>query len=143
MFGVLPELDRDNRDFWTGGAKGKLLLKRCMDCCMYIHPPQPTCPYCMSTQVTRASATLSGTVYSYTVNRQPWIQGMEVPFTLIIAELDVQAGLRITGILEAVDDRPPTIGAPVTVVFRQEKDVWIPYFQLIQLPADPRPGATR
>ena len=42
----LPAIDRDNSAYWTGGARGELLIARCADCRYYVHPPTGFCPRC-------------------------------------------------------------------------------------------------
>ena len=69
-----------------------------------------------------------GTVFSYTVNHQPWYPGLPVPFAVAVVELDEQPGLRLTtNIVEcAVVD--VHIGQRVRVQFLQQEDVWLPLF---------------
>jgi uncharacterized OB-fold protein len=43
-FRILPRLDDENREFWTGGAQGELRFWRCQLCGFYIHPYAPMCP---------------------------------------------------------------------------------------------------
>ena len=38
---MLPPITDENRAFWTGGAKGELLILRCGECGRWVHPPRP------------------------------------------------------------------------------------------------------
>jgi uncharacterized protein len=69
-----------------------------------------------------------GTVYSYTVNYQPWIPDVPVPYTLAIVELDEDYGLRVSTRLTGVEPGDVRIGLRVKVVFEHNEDVWLPCF---------------
>jgi len=130
--GPLPELNATNRDFWTGGETGELLLLRCQDCGHYLHPPSPRCSVCLGEQIQSEAVSGEATVATFTINYQPWLPEMEVPFVVAIVELPEQVGLRLT---TNVIDCPPEdvhVGMPVRVAFEQHEDVWIPFFR----PAD-------
>jgi predicted Zn-ribbon and HTH transcriptional regulator len=60
----IPQVNDDNRAFWTGGRDGELRIVRCNDCGYYIHPPSPRCPRCLGKNV--ESTPVSGRVHVYT-----------------------------------------------------------------------------
>ncbi|MBV1901396.1 MAG: OB-fold domain-containing protein [Kordiimonadaceae bacterium] len=126
---TLPELDDENTDFWTSGKDGALRIARCQDCGHYIHPPSPVCPKCYSWNVKPEAVSGKAVVATYTVNHQKWLPDLEVPYLIAIVELVEQTGLRLTtNILEcAIEDI--YIGMPVSVVFEQQEDVYLPLFK--------------
>lgn len=128
----LPVVAFEDEPFWTGGADGRLLIIRCRPCGWWIHPPRPACARCRSTDVGPESVSGQGTIYSYTVNHQAWAPGLEVPYVLVVVDLDEQDGLRLTSRL--VD--PPTdvaVGDRVEVRFQQAADdVWLPLFAVVR-----------
>lgn len=128
MAGLLPELTPENRAFWTGGAEGRLMIARCGDCDRRIHPPQLLCPSCLSEAVEAQAASGMGTVESWTINHQPWMPGLEVPFALAIVSLDDQPGVRLTARLCDVALDAIHIGMAVKVGFEPREDVHIPLF---------------
>jgi uncharacterized OB-fold protein len=128
MAGLLPELTVENEAFWTGGARGELMIARCGDCDRRVHPPQLVCPGCLSGNVAAQPASGTGTILSYTINHQPWMPGLAVPYALAIVALDDQPGVRITAQLREVDLDTVAIGMPVSVRFEAREDVHIPYF---------------
>ena len=130
MKAPLPKLTPENTAFWTGGLEGKLLITACTDCDLRIHPPQLVCPNCLSENVAPTQASGRGTIYSFTVNRQAWMPDMQVPYTLVVVDLDDQPGVRLTARLEAADADKVKIGAPVEVTFEPHEDVAIPVFRL-------------
>jgi len=124
----LPELDFDNRAFWTGGASGQLLITRCRSCGTWLHPPRPVCRVCGSTDVVPEAVSGRGTVVTYTVNHQPWLPDMDVPYVLAIVELDEQPGLRLTTRLTGIDRSDVAIDMRVQVGFEPVEDIWLPVF---------------
>ena len=130
----LPELDFENRAFWTGGATGQLLIHRCGACLLWLHPPRPVCRACRSTDIAPQPSAGTGTVVTFTVNRQPWLPGIEVPYVLAIVELDEQPGLRVVTRLVDVEPDGVAIGLRVGVRFEAVEDVWLPLFAPLAAP---------
>ena len=127
---TLPEITSENRAFWTGGAQGRLCIAACEACDLRIHPPQPICPRCLSRQVTSIPADGGGTVYSFTVNHQPWTPGLATPYVIGIIDLDDQPGVRLTAEIVDCDPVEVAIGRKVRVGFERHEDVHIPVFRL-------------
>ena len=127
----VPQITDDNAAFWTGGRQGELLITRCTSCGYYLHPPSPRCPKCLSDAVAPSAVSGRGTVYSYTINRQAWVPGLEVPFVLAIVELDEQPGLRLmTNLVECLPEEA-AIGMPVEVAFVERGEVFVPVFHKV------------
>lgn len=115
---VLPTLDEHNRAFWTGGSTGQLLIARCTRCALWVSPPAVNCPDCGGDLVARPVSG-RGTVFTYTVNYQPFNPAVPVPYVIAIVELDEQPGLRIA--TNIVDCNPDSVhvGLPVEVRFER------------------------
>ena len=127
----IPQITDDNGAFWTGGRGGELLIVRCGACGFWVHPPSPRCPKCLSDAVAPSAVSGRGTVYSYTINRQAWVPGLEVPFVLAIVELDEQPGLRLmTNLVECLPEEA-AIGMPVEVAFVERGEVFVPVFHKV------------
>lgn len=128
---ILPALVDHNRHFWTGGARGRLMIARCHSCDMWVHPPAADCPVCGGALVSEPVSG-RGTVFTFTINHQPFNPAVPVPYVIAIVELAEQADLRITA--NIVDCEPDTVyvGMPVDVRFeRQDVDgesVYAPVF---------------
>lgn len=125
----LPELTPENTAFWTGGAHGELRIAFCGDCAHAVHPPQIVCPRCLSRNVAPRAVAGTGTVYTFTVNHQPWLPDMPVPFALAVVDVDGAPGVRVTA--QVVDADPATvhIGQRMAVCFQQATDVWLPQWR--------------
>ena len=128
MFPV-PQVNEDNRVFWTGGRDGELRIVRCNDCGYYIHPPSPRCPQCLSDDVAPHAVSGRAVVYTFTVNQRAWSPGLEVPYVIAIVALDEQADLRLmTNIVGCAADEV-AIGMPVQVEFREQGEAYVPVFR--------------
>ncbi|MGI4860650.1 MAG: Zn-ribbon domain-containing OB-fold protein [Janthinobacterium lividum] len=125
----LPQLNDLNRFFWTGGADGKLRMQRCQDCRHWIHPAGVNCPLCMSRNVAPEVLSGRGRIEAVTLNFQPWIPGVEVPYAIAIVSLDEQRGLNLTTNIVGVPPDAVRIGQRVRVVFEAAEDVYLPLFQ--------------
>jgi uncharacterized OB-fold protein len=125
----VPQITDDNRAFWTGGRQGELLIARCAHCGYYVHPPTPRCPECLRDEVEPSAVSGRGRVYTFTINRRPWVPGLEVPFILAVVELDEQPGLRlITNIVDCAPEEVE-IGMPVEVGFVERDPAFVPVFR--------------
>jgi uncharacterized OB-fold protein len=127
---LLPELTQENSHFWQGGRDGRLVMLRCGNCSLWIHPEAPICRRCLSRNVAPQATSGRGTVATFTVNHQQWFPGLETPYVVAIVELNDQAGLRMMTNIVGCEPSAVRIGAPVHVVFEQHDDVWLPLFEL-------------
>jgi uncharacterized protein len=128
---MLPTLDDHNRAFWTGGADGQLHIAFCAQCGVWVGPPAADCPDCDGVLEARPVSG-RGTVFTYTVNHQPFNPAVPVPYVIAIVELEEQADLRIA--TNIVDCEPDSvhIGLPVEVRFERQtvgdESVYMPVF---------------
>lgn len=123
-----PRLTSVNRAFWTGGADGNLRINSCSDCGEFTHPPREFCRHCQSENIAPKVVSGRATIDTYTVNYQPWMPGMPVPFVIARVRLDDAPGVILTtNVVDcAVDDID--IGDAVTVTFEEQDGVWFPLF---------------
>jgi len=123
---ALPELTPENAAFWTGGERGELYIAFCADCQHATHPPQVICPACLSDRVEPRAVAGTGTVYAFTVNHQPWLPDMEVPFALAVVDVDGAPGVRVTARVIDAEPEAVRIGQRMQVAFSRLEDVWLP-----------------
>ena len=128
---MLPTLDEHKRPFWTGGADGHLLIARCTQCALWVSPPAADCPDCGGALVARPVSG-RGTVFTYTVNYQPFNPAVPVPYVIAIVALDEQADLRIASNIVDCEPESVYVGLRVEVRFeRHQVDgdaVFVPVF---------------
>lgn len=125
----LPELTAENTAFWTGGERGELMIALCDACGKAVHPPQLLCPACGSQHIAPRAMAGTGTIYTYTVNHQPWMPDMAVPFVLAVVDVDGAPGVRVTTRMIDCDPQAVRIGQRVAIAFEQSGDVWLPLWR--------------
>jgi len=110
-----PSVNPETREFWAATARGRLLLKRCLDCGSVIWYPRAICPECASLRTEWFEASGRGRVYSYTLNHrgEGAYSGAE-PYVLAYVELDEGPRL-MTNVVEV--GAGLAVGLPVEVVF--------------------------
>jgi uncharacterized protein len=125
-----PQLNQDTEFFWEGTRAGELRIQRCASCGVLRHPPGPSCPACHAFKRDFVVASGRGTVHSYVVHRHPPVPGREVPFVLVL--VDVDEGVRMVGeLLGASPDDGVEIGAPVHVeMVTVDDDLTLPAWRL-------------
>lgn len=131
MSGPLPTLEEPYTFFWKSGEQGELKMQRCQNCSLWIHPPTEICRQCHSEQLEPEALSGIGTIVAVTINHQPWMPGLEVPYTIAIVELDEQAGLRLTSNIIGDNALDSQIGQRVEVCFEQREDVCLPQFKTL------------
>lgn len=128
---ILPVLSEHNRAFWTGGADGRLLIARCTGCGLWVHPPASDCPGCNGVLAAQPVSG-KGTVFSYTVNHQPFNPAVPVPYVIAIVELVEQADLRIASNIVDCDPGSVYVGLHVEARFERhdvgDDAVFVPVF---------------
>jgi uncharacterized OB-fold protein len=125
---ILPPLTDVNRPFWTGGRDGVLQIQRCGACERWVHPPVAVCPGCGGPLAYEPVAG-TGTVFTFTVNEQPFNPDVPTPYVIAIVELDEQADLRLPTDLVNCEPEAVTIGMRVQVLFEQHGDAFVPLFE--------------
>ena len=123
----LPKLTPENEFFWTSGADGVLRFQYCGGCDRYLHPPGVVCSRCGGVPEVR-DVSGRATVVGVTVNYQPWLPDMEVPYVIGLVAIDEDPLVRLTTLIVDAEPDDVVIGLPVSVRFDQHKDVWLPVF---------------
>ena len=114
---MIPELTEDNREFWTGGADGRLHVPYCESCGRWVLPPEAQCPRCEAPLGSRAVSG-EGTVFTSTVNHHPFNPAVPPPYVIAIVELAEQDDLRLAA--NIVDCEPDSVAVGMAVSVRFE-----------------------
>ena len=133
----VPVPDEQSAPFWAAAAEHVLVLARCSRCAAFSHPPDIACPHCGSTDPAFAFTPVdgTGTVRSWTVMRQSFLPGFDVPFVLVDVELQAQPDLRMIGRLMDGPNAAISVGAAVSLVFEDiAPHVSVPAFALLANP---------
>jgi uncharacterized protein len=112
-------LDSDlTRPFWEGVAAGELRLPRCSACGAYQWYPLAVVEHGDGGFFEWTPVAASGTVFTHTTVRRPFLPGAskaDVPYTVVVVELDGVPGVRLVGRLRDGDDA--SIGRRVVAQF--------------------------
>jgi len=131
-FRILPRVIPETAFFWTSGEDGKLRFLRCQDCHLFLHPPGPRCPNCLSTNLAPEAVSGRATVATYTINHQPWYPNFDPPYVIAIVEIEEQPSVRLMTNIVGCPPDAVHVDMPVQVVFEQYDDVWIPLFTPVE-----------
>jgi uncharacterized OB-fold protein len=126
----LPTPTPTSAPFWEGLAHGTVKLQRCADCGAWVFYPRNRCPGCLSDSLTWHEVPGTGSLYTFTIARQPTAPHFsdEVPQRLAVVELD--EGVRMTSTLVNVTDEQIEIGMRLRPYFdRVTDDVTLLRFQ--------------
>lgn len=124
----LPRPTELSRPHWEGCRQGELRYQKCLDCGAAIFIPQPVCGGCFGSQLEWVRSSGRGVVYSHSVVHRPPQPAFEVPYAVIIVELE--EGWRMLSNLVGCDPATVRIGMPVQVCFRRMSDeITLPYFE--------------
>jgi hypothetical protein len=111
-----PGVNPETKEFWDATTRGRLLLKRCLDCGSVIWYPRAICPECASLRTEWFESSGRGRLYSYTVNhRGQAAYAAAEPYVLAYVQLD--EGPRMMTNVVGADAADLAVGLPVEVEF--------------------------
>jgi uncharacterized OB-fold protein len=129
-----PVPDETSAPYWAAAAEHVLTIPRCGTCGTLALPPDVVCTACGSTDPDYEFTPVSGrgVIRSWTVVRQSFLPGFDVPFVLVDVELEEQADLRVIGRLLDGVDAQLRLGAPVRAAFEDlAAGIAVPAWELI------------
>ena len=115
--GIPPAVTEETAPFWAAAAQGRLLVERCAECGAEQFPPRGMCRSCRGRDLGFAEVGGPGVVYSFTVNYQRWLPGLEVPYAVVLVEFPGRPGVRVAGRLRGCPPEQAFIGMAVEVGF--------------------------
>ena len=121
-----PVPDADTQPYWDAAAEHRLVVQRCAECGRWIWQPRPLCASCGALDPPWHTVSGNGVVASWTVVHPPVLPAWadDVPFTVLLVEL--AEGVRMVGRLVDAHPDAVTMGAPVTLRWREEAGVALP-----------------
>jgi uncharacterized OB-fold protein len=108
------------RPFWDGVAVGEIRIPRCTECGHHQWYPLSVAEHGDGGTFEWTPVATTGTVFSHTTVRRPFLPGAttaDVPYTVVLVELDGVPGVRLVGRLRDGDE--PAIGQRVSAEFVQ------------------------
>jgi uncharacterized OB-fold protein len=124
----LPRPTALSKPHWEGCREGVLRVQRCQDCGTFVFIPQPCCTSCLGEALEWVESSGRGTLYSYTVVHRPQQPSFEVPYTVVIVELE-EGWHMLSNLVDCeIDDIE--IGMPLEVVYREmSNEITLPLFR--------------
>lgn len=113
----LPEPDESNLPYFEGAKAGKLRLQRCTDCGHWMFPVRRRCQACGGTALAWADASGRGTVYTHALLRREYHPRHTGHLPVVMAQVDLDEGVRINTNLVDVEPGAVKSGMKVTVAF--------------------------
>ena len=114
---IVPVATPTSQPFWDALAERRVEIQRCDDCSSWVFYPRVRCAGCLSSALTWTEVSGEGTVYTFTVARQPTTLAFADVVIPIIAVVELDEGPRLTTSLESVDPADVRVGMRVQPVF--------------------------
>ena len=114
---IVPDPTPTSQPFWDGLAEGKVLIQRCDVCAEWIYYPRARCSACLSAQLSWNEISGEGTVYTFTVARQPTTPAFAEVGTQLIGVVELDEGPKVTTTFENVAEDELEVGMRVRPVF--------------------------
>ena len=125
----LPQPTALSEPFWEACREGRLIVQRCADCGAYVFIPQPCCGSCMSANLEWVESSGRGTLYSHTTVHRPQQPSFEVPYTVVVVELE--EGWFMLSNLVGVEPDEIRVGLPLEVCFEERsEEITLPLFRV-------------
>lgn len=120
--GIPPAVTEETAPFWDAAREGRLLVQKCEACEAECFPPRAMCRLCRCRDIRFVEVVGPGQVYSFTVNHQRWLPGLQVPFAIVLVEFAKHPGVRVVGRLRGCEAEAVKIGMKVDVGFEPGPD---------------------
>ena len=128
----LPVPSPDNQEFFDKCREHQLVLRRCRACHLFSHPPRPNCPDCGSDNLEWVKSEGKGTVYTFTITRQPVSRAFQGRIPWAVVEVELEEGVHMISNLVDFDPEAIEIGIAVEVVFEEVDDeITLPKFKVV------------
>jgi uncharacterized OB-fold protein len=111
---AVPVATPESAPFWTGLARGEIVLLRCHSCTRLTYLASPGCPWCGGADVAPEAVDGTGTLYSFTVCYTEFGPGLEAPYVVGIVAPTCEPEVRIVTNIVGCRVRDVRMGAAVT-----------------------------
>ena len=109
----LPAPTPVTRPFWNGLAEGRVLIQKCEDCGAWVFYPRGRCSSCLSDRLAWREVSGEGTLYTFTLARQPTAPHFAGESPQLIAVVELDEGVRLTTNLVHVQEPDIRVGMRV------------------------------
>jgi len=114
----LPTDEERSRPFWQGAREGKLRLQVCTACGTPRYPDAPICARCLSEESRWADFEPRGKVKAWCRFHRAYFEGLPLPHTVMLVELDAGVAL-YANLATSARDTVPYVGMEVQAEFEE------------------------
>ena len=111
-----------SKPYWDALDEQRVVIQRCADCSTWVHYPRNRCTSCLSDRLEWQEVSGNGSVFTFTVTRQPTAVMFADEVPQIIAVIELDEGVHLTSTLVTSDPELVRCGAPVIAVFDRGDD---------------------
>lgn len=111
-----------DKGFWELAREGRLGIQECGRCGHRQTYPRPRCLRCSSQRLGWHVSSGRGRLYSFTVVRVPIHPAFRGDAPILLADVELEEGVRMLARLVDCDVDDPRIDAPVQIVFRPNEE---------------------
>ena len=126
---IVPDPTPTAQPFWDALAADRVDLQHCADCGQWVYYPRSRCSACMSRNLVWETISGEGTLYTFTIARQPTTPAFIEVHDLVLAVVELDEGPRLTTSLENVSEDRIRIGMRVKPYFHQAGDLTLLRYQ--------------
>jgi uncharacterized protein len=126
---IVPDPTPTAQPFWDALAADRVDLQHCADCGHWVYYPRSRCSACMSRNLVWETISGEGTLYTFTIARQPTTPAFSEVHDLVFAVVELDEGPRLTTSLENVSEDRIRIGMRVKPYFHQAGDLTLLRYQ--------------
>ena len=113
----LPTPTPTTQPFWDALNEGKVRMQQCGDCIGWVFYPRTRCSHCLSDQLVWREVSGLGTLYTFTISRQPTAPQFADELPQLLAVVETEEGVRLTTTLVNVEHENIKIGTKVRPYF--------------------------
>ena len=119
---ITPDPTPTSQPFWDALDEQRVEIQRCDDCEGWVYYPRSRCSHCLSANLTWTEVSGEGTLYTYTVARQPTTSAFDGVDNLLLAVIELDEGPKVTTTLEGVGPDDVEVGMRLAPVFVSVED---------------------
>ncbi|MDH4148525.1 MAG: Zn-ribbon domain-containing OB-fold protein [Acidimicrobiia bacterium] len=114
---IAPDPTPTSQPFWDALAAGRVEIQHCADCGAWVYYPRSRCSSCLSANLVWEQVSGEGTLYTFTVARQPTTPAFADAGEMVIGVVVLDEGVKVTTALENVKPADVRVGMRVRPVF--------------------------
>ena len=127
----IPLIDHDNAGFFEAARRGELVVRVCRTCDQILHLPREYCFNCGGSDLEWRPTSGKARLYTWTTVTHAIHPAFEVPYTVVLVDLEDAPGIRFTGNVPGTPDLKPDM--PMEVWFERVTDeITLPNWRPVQ-----------